>query len=143
MLSQLAGGTEFWRAEGAKRERVGSTILNGGQAIRFPGTSQWAVIANDNRTTYAGVVEGSREIRSAGAVGERAYRVKSGTGSRIAMHSPQSAYVWNLETGKAMRIRCDDCMVLDVALSDNELGVLVSRGSDTLLEMYPTAALSR
>ena len=67
---------------------------------------------------------------------------QAGSGSRIAMHSPQSAYVWNLSTGKAMRIRCDDCMVLEVALSDHALGVLVSRGSDTLLEMYPTDALA-
>ena len=142
MLSQLAGGTEFWRAEGSRRERVGSTVLSGGQALRFPGGSKWAVVANDNRTTYAGVLNGSHTpIRSAGAVGERAYRVKAGAGSRIAMHSPQSAYVWNLESGKAMRIRCDDCMVLDVALSDNELGVLVSRGSGMLLEMYSTRSL--
>jgi hypothetical protein len=143
LLSQLAGGTEFWRVAGAKRERVGRTVLSGGQAIRFPGAAQWALVANDNRTTYAGLVDGpNTSIRSAGAVGERAYRVKAGAGSRIAMHSPQSAYVWNLDAGKAMRIRCEDCMVLDVALSDAALGVLVSRGTDTLLEMYETSALA-
>ena len=143
MLSQLGGGTEFWREQEAKRERVGSTVLSGGQAIRIPGSTAWALIGNDHRTTYAGLIAGpAQQIRSAGAIGERAYRVRAGSGSRIAMHSPQSAYVWNLATGKAMRIRCDDCMVLEVALSDHALGVLVSRGSDTLLEMYPTGALA-
>ncbi len=87
------------------------------------------------------VREGSESIVAAGSIDERAYHVKAGRGSRIALMTPQSAYVWNLASGKAMRVRCTDCIVLDVALSDDAAGLLVSRGDATLLEIYPTSVL--
>jgi hypothetical protein len=110
--------------------------------VSLPDARQAAVVAHDDRVTYVGTVaEGSESIVAVGSIDERAFHVKAGRRSRIALNTPQSAYVWNLASGKAMRVRCSDCIVLDVALSDEAAGVLVSRGDVTLLEIYPTNVL--
>ncbi|HEX6177515.1 MAG TPA: M48 family metalloprotease, partial [Thermoanaerobaculia bacterium] len=142
MLSQSGGGSEFWRASNSSSQPIGRTVFGGGTAIELPDSGRWALVAHDERSTYVATFDSSaRSIRAAGSLGERAFAFKGGRGSRIATHGAQSAYVWNLATNKAMRIEMTECVVMDVALSDDAAAVLAGCGYDTVVRLYPTASL--
>jgi Zn-dependent protease with chaperone function len=142
MFSQAGIGSEFWRTNGRERQSLGRSVLQPGVTLRLPDSRGWAVVGYDTKSTYVGTIEeDGKSIRASGTIEGRAYGVKAGTGSRIVMHTPTAAFVWNLATGKAMRLSCTNCMVLDVALSDHGAGVLFVRGQTTTLEIYPTSAL--
>jgi Tol biopolymer transport system component len=142
MLSQAGLGSEFWRASGTERESIGRSVLRPGATLWLPDSQRWAVVAYDNSSTYVGTIEeNGKSIHASGAIEGHGASVKPGRGSRIAMHTPTAAFVWNLATGKAMRLACTNGMVLDVALSDHAAGVLFVRGQATTLELYTTDVL--
>jgi len=137
MVLPSIGSTELWRSSLTSEKRIGRTVVGAREIFWLPDSDQWVVIGRDATSTYVATVD--KSIHAAGSIRGNALAAGTGSGSRIALiDSNRDVIVWNLRSGKAMRIGCAECSAHDVAFADHAVGVLRLRGMRTEVVVFPT-----
>lgn len=140
LMSMGGGPTEFWRSSDHAHERIGRTVLAAYDVTSIPDSGEWVVIGRDDMSTYVGTVDADRRsIRASGQLPGNVRRRANGSRSRVALIDGRGdLVVWNLRSGKAMRIGCDQCIVSDAAFAERAVGVLRSIGGHSEIAIYST-----
>ena len=134
----LARGPELHLIGNGRDAIVGRTALTVRDTFWLPDVNTWGILGGDEDTTYITTYDTS--LRKEGRVEGKASALAVGRGARIALLGERrDVIVWNLRSGKAMRIACAKCEARAAAFAENAVGVLRRNGDLMEVAIYPLA----
>ena len=132
----LARGGELHLTGNGRDAIVGRTALTVRDTFWLPDVNTWAILGGDEHTTCIASYDTS--VHKEGSVQGKASALAVGRGARIALLGERrDVIVWNLRSGKAMRIACAKCEAHAAAFAENAVGVLRRNGDLMEVAIYP------
>ena len=132
----LARGSELHLCGNGRDVIVGRTALSARDTFWLPDVNAWGIVGGDSHATYVATYDNS--MHQEGMVEGKASTLATGRGARIALLDDQrGVIVWNLRSGKAMRIGCAQCRAHAAAFAETTVGILRKNGDQIEVAIYP------